>query len=527
MREIFRILKFTRHLITNNTTVKHFIFFALMFAGAVSAAVAQDHFIFPSGEAWNDLKEDQELSFQLKTDDHARYSMISSEDIGIQFDSLGNFYWKPSFDLVDRVALKREFNVIFEAVYPDNKHERKNVNFVVHHVNRAPVVEELPVFYVKQAFRNVYQFPSEYVYDPDGDPIVFKSSISTMPEGSALTSQGQFTWSPSRSQFNALKANPLVLEFIVQDQPGKSETSGKLKIAQTQLDLPPEILIVPGDTVFTVKEDEPLNLKIYLSDPNGDDNVRSAGMIPSDTRIPAASLKENTPVQYEFTWTPGYAFADDARPIVESSIIFFVLDNTNNRTQKKIRIRVQETENLVEKDALQFSKYRNSMVNAVVLIAQLDDNQKKLNQDYKKARKGKKKRSVLNASLGAATGLSPITLDPDQAKIVSGVGGTTVLTLGTLEATEVIGRSKDAIMEKIRLGIEIRNKIQAQGDEFARKYSLKSSRRTQEFEKDIDKLRTAMNDQKLVLLELDAYSRPRAKIENRDIKKVFVDFSEE
>jgi thiamine biosynthesis protein ThiC len=181
----------------------------------------------------------------------------------------------------------------------------------------------------------------------------------------------------------------------------------------------------------------------------------------------------------------------------------------------------------VEKDALQHSKYRNSLVNALVLVSQLDENQKRLNHDYKKARIGKKKRSILNASLGAATGLSPITLEADQAKVVSGVGGTTVLTLGTLEATEVIGRSKDAIMEKIRLGIEIRNKIQAQGDEFARKYSLKSARRTQEFEKDIDKLRTAMNDQKLVLLELDAYSRPRAKIENKDIKKVFVDYSEE
>src|SRR5690606_19436676 len=226
--------------------------------------------------------------------------------------------------------------------------------------------------------------------------------------------------------------------------PDKMETSGKLKIAQTQLDLPPEILIVPSDSIFTIKEDETLNLKIYLSDPNGDDNVRSAGMISSDPRIKPSVLKENTAVQYEFTWTPGYDFVDDTNEYLETEIIFFVLDKTNNRTQKKIPIRVLETENLVEKDALQFTKYRNSLMAAVILISQLDANQKKLNQDYKKARKGKKKRSILNASLGAATGLSPLTLDADQSKVVSGVGGTTVLTLGTLEATEVIGRSKDA-----------------------------------------------------------------------------------
>jgi hypothetical protein len=38
-----------------------------------------------------------------------------------------------------------------------------------------------------------------------------------------------------------------------------------------------------------------------------------------------------------------------------------------------------------------------------------------------------------------------------------------------------------------------------------------------------------MNDQKLVLLELDAQDRnvKRAKVSTKDIKKVFLDFSEE
>jgi hypothetical protein len=162
------------------------------------------------------------------------------------------------------------------------------------------------------------------------------------------------------------------------------------------------------------------------------------------------------------------------------------------------------------------------------LIQQLDGNQKKLNQEYKKARKGKKNRSILNASLGAVTGLSPVVIEQgNQSKIVSGVGGTTVLTLGTLEATEVIGRSKESIMERIKNGIEIRNRVQAAGDEFARKYSLKSARRNSDFDKDIEKLRSALNDQKIVLLELDSFSRNPTRIEDREIKKVFVDFAEE
>lgn len=507
--------------------MKYTIFFVLC-AGLFYQAHGQHAITFPEHEGWNVVRENETLSFRIKTEpDSAYFSVEGTDGLGIDFDSTGNFSWKPGFDFADRVAQKKEISFVFEARFSDTSSVRKPVTFTVLHVNRPPVVEELPVFYVRQASQNLYQIPAEYVYDPDGDPIVFRSILSQMPEGSTLSSNGQFTWSPSRNQFNTMKSKPYSVDFIVQDQPHKAETQGKLRIAQTQQDLPPELLIVPGDSLFVIKEDEPLNLKIYLSDPNGDDNVRSAGMIPGDLQIPQSVLKENTPVQYEFTWTPGYNYTDDARKFSDAEITFFVLDQTNNRTEKKIKIRVMDTENLVEKDALQFTKYRNSLVGALMLITQLDENQKRLNQEYKKAKKGKKKRSVLNASLGAATGISPVALDPNEAKVVSGIGGTTVLTLGTLEATEVIGRSKEAIMEKIRLTIEIRNKLQAQGDDFARKYSLKSPRRTVEFEKDIDKLRTAMNDQRLVLLELDAYKKGRARVENKDIKKVFIDFTEE
>lgn len=488
---------------------------------------AQHDMIFPYKEGWNVVAENDTLSFKINsTTPNAYFFIKGSEGLNISFDHHGKFLWVPGFDLVDRVALKKDFSLVFGASFGDSVTIKKTITFTVKHTNRPPVVDELPMFYVKQASRNIYQFGSEYVHDPDGDPIVFKAIPSQMPEGASLNSGGQLEWMPSRSQFVALRANPVTLEFTVQDQPEKAETTGKLRIAQTQQDLPPEMLIVPGDSSFTIKEDATLNLKIYLSDPNGDDNVRSAGIIPSDNRIPETLLKQNTPVQYEFTWTPGYQFAE-LNQSVETMVTFFVLDKTNNRTQKRIRIMVTDAENLIEKDALQFNKYRNNLMAAMLLIAQLDANQKKLNQDYKKARKGKKNRSILNASLGAATGISPVTLEADQSKIVSGIGGTTVLTLGTLEATEVIGRSKEAILEKIKIGIEIRNRIQAQGDEFARKYSLKPIRRSAEFEKDIDKLRAVMNDQKLVLLELDASNANRQRVDNKEIKKVFIDFNEE
>lgn len=490
-------------------------------------------FIFPDSTGWNTLSENQDLKFKVKTS-HAppfHFSIQGVEGLNVDFDSLGSFHWKPSFDLVDRVERTKDFTVVFQLELPDGKRERKEITFTIKHINRPPVVEELPIVYVKQSNLNTYQVQSELVYDSDGDPLVFKSIQSQMPEGASISSQGQFTWNPSRTQFALLKNSPLTLEFIVQDQPDKAETIGKLKIAPTQQDLPPEIMVVPGDTLFVIKEDDVLNLKLYISDPNGDDNVRNIGFITTDKRIPESSLKENTQLQYEFTWTPGYSFVDDTQTAVTTEIIFFALDRSNNRTQRKVKIKVADTENLVKKDAHQFQKYRSNLADAMILIQQLDANQKMLNSDYKKAKKGKKNRSIINASLGAVTGFTPIIMDaPSQAqtaKVVSGVGGTTVLTFGTLEATEVIGRSKENILEKIKISIDIRNKMQSAGDEFARKYALKIARRNTEFEKDIEKFRTILNDQRIVLLELDAYNKNAAKVEDRDIKKVFVDFAEE
>ncbi len=102
-------------------------------------------------------------------------------------------------------------------------------------------------------------------------------------------------------------------------------------------------------------------------------------LYPSDKRVPTESLKENTNLQYEFTWTPGYEFVDDTQTALTTEMIFFVLDKSNNRTQRKVKIKVSDTENLIKKDALQFQKYRSNLVEALLLIQQLDANQKNLN----------------------------------------------------------------------------------------------------------------------------------------------------
>lgn len=503
------------------------ILFVLAMMGA-SAAEAQQ-FVLPDSLGWNVVPEGKTLSLQLTTTDalKPKFSMDGANGYGFLLDTVGHLVWTPSYETADRIERKKEVSVILQADWRDGRKIRLPITFVVTHVNRPPEIEELPIFYVRQATANRYQVPAEYVRDPDGDPVVFKSIPSQMPEGLALTSQGQWTWTPSRNQFNSLKNNPLLVDFLVQDQPDKAETKGRLKIAQTQLDLPPELLLVPSDTLLTVKEDARINFKIYVSDPNGDDNISHVEFVGSDIRIPREALKSNTTLQYEFTWTPGYAFVEEVEKQREAELLFFAIDKSNNRTQRRVKIVVLDAENMEEKDRLLYQKYRSALVQAKSLIDELDENHEKLNRMYKQAKKGKKNRAIVNASLGATTGLSPLLLENEEGKIVSGVGGTAVLTLGTLEATEVVGKSRSDIVEKQKINVELRNQLQVEGDNFARKYALKSSRRGKDFEIDRDKLQPVLNNQKLVFLELDAAKPLTRRYDSKDIKKTFPDFSEE
>src|SRR5690606_41029360 len=122
-----------------------------------------------------------------------------------------------------------------------------------------------------------------------------------------------------------------------------------------------------------------------------------------------STIKNDTPLQNQVTWTPGYDVVEEAQKKLVTEIAFYALDRSNNRAQRKVYIEAHDTENLELKDAHQYQKYRGILVSATVLLKQLGQNQKQLNQDYRKARKGKKNRSILNAGLGATTGIAPVT----------------------------------------------------------------------------------------------------------------------
>ena len=75
--------------------------------------------------------------------------------------------------------------------------------------------------------------------------------------------------------------------------------------------LPPEIVVVPKDNVFKIKENQTINIRFYLSDPNGDDDIHEFDFLTDNPNVSKKNLIKNTSNQYEFTWQPNYDFVKD------------------------------------------------------------------------------------------------------------------------------------------------------------------------------------------------------------------------
>lgn len=490
--------------------------------------------IFPYHKDWNKFEEGSSKSFQLEVgqssiDRNFKFSITQGKQIGMELDSTGHFEWTPGYNLVDRVEKIKLYQVLVEAVSDSGDYVRRSMDLIVTHTNRPPVVNELKPFYIQFNNNNTYQIESSLVYDQDEDPLVFIPSIEELPEGMNISSRGLVTWSPSYTQFKALQEKPMFVSFYVEDQPSKSQSQGRLKLMPTQLDLPPAITVVPKTDYVKLKENETVNIGFYLSDPNGDEDIEAFDFLTNYPSIKKQSLIKNTPNQYEFIWTPDYSFVEDPLDSVNFYIDFFLIDKSQLRAVKRINFRVDNAVNEAEIDKKNYALYRGTLQRGWELLEQLKEKEEELKKTYNKAKKGKKNRSVVNASLGATTGLSSIFTKNKEnlQRTISTVGGTTVLTIGTLEATEVIGKSMKDLIDRLNYVIEKKNEIQTKGDIFARDYALKSSRRNTNFKKSMDGFMEAMNLKGLVALELDATWESKKTATDANIRKSFKDFASE
>ncbi len=484
----------------------------------------------PVQAGWNLLKEGDTLQFYVRpiTDTGGTrgitYKVEEGEKSSISIDSAGLFFWSPAYNYVDRFQQTRDKHLFIIAQDSYGNVVSEKVVISIFHKNRKPVIKGLLPFYILLGTTNTYTISENRVTDPDNDPIVFITDARDLPQGMTFSSSGRVTWSPSRRQYNQLRNEPIKVPFFVEDQPTKAVTRGVLTVEASLQDMPPDITIVPSDSLFHIDENERIHLVFHLSDPNGEDDIEAFSFVSDDTRIGPETLIKNTNNQYEFVWMPGYEFVNDPDPYLDTEIRFFVLDKSKKSKEKSIIVKVKDTENLVKKDKENYVLYKSSLIATLDLMDQLEENQKALEKELKRAKRGKKNRTLVNIGLGAITGFSPLISQDNTQKTISVIGGTTTTTLGTLEAKDVIGTSVTEISEKIKTNAELYGQLLSEGTALARRYNSKLARRDRNFTFDLEKLNKMLNSPSLSKLELDAGWENKKDLDNKRIKSVFTEF---
>lgn len=298
------------------------------------------------------------------------------------------------------------------------------------------------------------------------------------------------------------------------------------------MDLEPDFKVIPQNQVIKSKENNRINLKFTLSDPNGDDDITTFGFVSENKNVPASALVKNAQTSYEFIWEPGYEFVKDPFDSLAFNITFYVLDKAQNKKERTLRFIIENTVNESERDAYVYGLYRGGLITAWSLLEQMKEKEGELKRSYSRAKKGKRSRSLINASLGATTGLAPV-ISPNNVNnrgYITTLGGTTVATMGTLEATEVIGKSTNSLLDRFNYVMQKKNELQNKGDVFSREYAQKSARRSPDFVRKLDEFKSLMNLSGLVALELDANweNKKAAGYDDKKIdaalKKTFKDF---
>ncbi len=484
--------------------------------------------LIPLSKNWDAKKEGESFLFKLEatggTGDY-KFEILEPDFLMENLDQYGNFNWDVNFDVATAGEYIKSIPIKIKAFDTEGKDDVKMITLYVQHINRPPEVNELPTFYIQFNIENSYQLKKTgLVYDPDGDSIIFRPVLKELPQGMKMDNQGKIVWKPSRRQFNFLRKDPIYLSFTLEDYPNGAKTIGQVKIEVSQADLPPQITMIPNNEKYELGENEELHLNFFVSDPNGDDDMLSFGFVSENREIDDEALSQKKNGQYEFSWIPGYDFVKEEKGKIEFNINFFAIDKESNKTSKTIQVMVVDTENLHEKDRILYDQYRTVLERSWDMIVQLKEKEDQFNKEYKEAKKGKKNRSIITAGLGGLTGLATI-IEGDAQKWITGLGGTATATLGTLEASNVIGEPPSEYMLKLSYVSQKRNDLVVYGNVFASKYALPLSRRSGSFQSDLRSLSINLNLKDISKLELDSTWENSKKSSDRNIKKEFKDFN--
>src|SRR5690606_23150936 len=101
---------------------------------------------------------------------------------------------------------------------------------------------------------------------------------------------------------------------------------------------------------------------------NGDENIRMFDFVSESQEVEKSALQEGENMQYEFKWTPDYSFVQQTGGSEEFAVTFFAFDRENNRSEKRVKIKVNDAENIEEMDRLVYFQYRTVLATAFELV---------------------------------------------------------------------------------------------------------------------------------------------------------------
>lgn len=237
------------------------------------------------------VKETDTLRFSINGEDPDREDIgkltFSATDVpeGAIFDKeRREFFWVPTFEQ------SGTYEVQFEVSDPAGLKDVKTCTITVEHVNRPPVLAEIPDHTVKENEELRIQLQGS---DPDReDTGKLQYSSPDLPAGATLdASTGLFRWIPDFDQ-----SGEYTVTFMVSD--GFLTDTKTAHITVIHVNRPPT-LADPG--TFTVNENELLTFTVSGSDPDREDEGK---LTFSATQLPEGAVFDS--IRREFRWTPHY-----------------------------------------------------------------------------------------------------------------------------------------------------------------------------------------------------------------------------
>jgi len=224
------------------------------------------------------------------------------------------FSWRPNYDQSGVYS-----DVTFVVTDPSGLSDQKTVKITVNHVNRPPVLAEVPELETDENVLLEYQLSGN---DPDReDEGKLAYSATGLPEGASVDpNTGHFSWTPNYEQSGNYQVT-----FFVSD--GQLTDSKSTTIVVHHVNRPP---VLNPLTNKTIDENQLLTFKVTGNDPDKED----AGQLIFEAKnLPEGATFD--PQTQIFSWTPTFEQSG-----MYSNVLFRIKDPQGLTDEKKLTITV-------------------------------------------------------------------------------------------------------------------------------------------------------------------------------------------